>query len=1263
LRLKKLELIGFKSFADRTVFEFEDSLSALVGPNGAGKSNVVDALRWVLGERSAQRLRGSEMTNVIFDGSSSRKPLNFAQVTLTIDNSDRWLPVDYEEVTIRRTLDRSGQSDYSLNGRPCRLKDIRALLLDTGAGTATYSFIEQGQVDRLLHSSPKERRQVFEEAAGINRFLQQCAEAERKIERVAQNLARVTDILEEVERQLRSVKYQAARARTYKQHVEKLQRLRLAHALHSYRRLQREREQQGRRIRTIVAERDGLAETALRLESNLEAERHGLQTAQDELADARQSLTRIEARIEALQREAELNRNRADELERRMRELEARRDSLEQRAATLRADRERAEAELARNGEELARKADQFDALTREAEAVRRQLEASAQGIEAAKGRVFDLFQRESRLGNQLQVLAAERRTLQHRVERISSRRQQLRKLLGEAEAECNRAQEALGSLQARRHELDSALRQCREAAARAEEELERLVGRHAELAARLSAAVSRRDVLRDLEERAEGIASGVKRILEARPAGLVGMLAHMLEVPLELTAAVEAALGPLAQALVFQDAAAARSALDLLSDGSPGRADIIVLEWLRVPAEAAAPDDPALRGRLSDLISPAGAATAPVRALLGNTFLVQDRAAADRILASGLAEGVRLVTPLGECFTDDGIWSAGAQETPTPISRRSELAELERQIAELQGHLATVAEERARASRELERLRAEQQELASRMQTLTRQEAEAHGRVDMAKRKAKELAEELRLGAAEEAGLREDISQAEQRSVRLEAECESTARERAAAQKDVQARQEGLQALQVRQQELAERLRALNAEVASARERQRSLQTLIGRVQAETNQLGAERASLQSRQEEARRQARQAREAVEAAGTQAAELQTARAELARALEDRDRAIVELRARIEAASEAVRQAARQRQDVEERLHAARMAENETGIKMQELLRRIAESEGVRLEALELDPESWRQNPPFTSRVIRQFAEQEAEGPAQPEPVADWYRQLEEEPTEQPRQDEGPEPVDLEDAVALRQAVLEIADSPATDWDAVQAEAARLKALIDRIGTVNVDAIRQQEELEIRRQFLTDQKDDLEKARRREREIIRELNKKSRERFAETFQQARQNFQGLFRKLFGGGSADLVLQDDEDDILEAGIEIVARPPGKEPSSLSLLSGGERALTAIALLFALFQTKPSPFCLLDEVDAPLDDANVERFLTLLEEFRGRTQFIVATHNKLTMSVAQVLYGLTIADGVSKKISVRFEEVDSALGAPPGPRAKAG
>ncbi|MFO7957628.1 MAG: AAA family ATPase, partial [Candidatus Brocadiia bacterium] len=581
MKLKKLELYGFKSFADRTVFEFEDSLSALVGPNGSGKSNVADAIKWVLGERSAHKLRGTEMANIIFNGSKNRKPLNYAEVTLTIDNADGWLPVEYEEVSIRRRVDRTGQSDYFLNAEQCRLKDIHSLIMDTGVGTSCYSFIEQGQIDHLLRAGAKERREVFEEAAGINRFLDQKRTAERKLERVTANLARVSDIVQEVEHQLRSVKYQAGRARTFKRQTRELERLRLAHSVHQHRSLQAERRGIAERLEEAAAEKAELDEAAREAEQKLETARSRLQTAQNELSECRQELTRAEARLESLQREEEINRKRRAELEEQLGEIHRRRKTLRERLEEMGAEADDVEERLEAITDELENRSEELKSRRERAAVARSRLQQARQEVEDAKEGVFDLLERESRLKNQLDVIETERRTLRSRLERIRNRRNELQTRLDGARQDRDGTREEYGSVQAEQETLSARLAEVKSDLADVRTELEQLGEREVRIKSERSGKAGRRDVLQDMESRAEGIRSGVKRLMEAEPEGLLGPVARLLDAPLEVAGAVDAALGERAQALAFRTAAAAREAMRMLADGK-GRAELLVLDRLQ---------------------------------------------------------------------------------------------------------------------------------------------------------------------------------------------------------------------------------------------------------------------------------------------------------------------------------------------------------------------------------------------------------------------------------------------------------------------------------------------------------------------------------------------------------------------------------------------------------------------------------------------------------------------------------------------------------
>ncbi|MCD6417067.1 MAG: chromosome segregation protein SMC [Planctomycetes bacterium] len=1254
MKLKKLELYGFKSFGQRTTFEFEDSLSAVVGPNGAGKSNVADALKWVLGERSPGKLRSAEMSNVIFNGSETRKPLNYAEVTLTIDNSDGWLDLEYDEVAIRRRVDRTGRSEYHLNDSPCRLKDIRTLLMDTGVGTTSYSFIEQGQINRLLRSGPKERRDVFEEAAGINRFLTRKREAELKLQRVTQNLERVSDIVGEIAHQLRSVKYQAARARTFKEQSNQLQRLRLAYSLRKRRDLSAQEAHVKGELAAAETEESTLQRQSFSAQEELESARTRLEQIRTRLGERRYRLTRIESQLEGLARQADYNRQHGAELKSQLDELSQRRKSAAQRLRRLQEEIQQKSAALQETSAQLDLQTDRLQTQREQITTLRGEIRQVEEELKSKDRTVLELMARESGLHNQLEVLAARRQAAQTRAERLGNRRREFDSRIERAETERAQTTQKLDILQGRLAALNSQesdlsrrAAECQSRIASTEEDIQRTERK-------LSEKKGRRDTLRDLIERGEGLRSGVRRILDAAPTGLVGLLGRLLDVPLELGPAVEAVLGPMAQALVFNRREDALSALSILTENGSGQADVIALD--AIPADltpAYRPQAPEAEGPLIDLIKYDQAAAPAVRLLLGGALLVPNGPAARGLLSEGLPPGTCIVTTEGQCFRANGIWSVGSPQQPGIIGRRGELAHLQEQIAGFQQELSGLKRLAADEQLKMSELVEERQSLAQRTSALNRSAENMRRYLELAGREIATLRQDRDLTETETKTVLQDLEDFDGRRLELEERSAAAVREREAARSALKELQEDVCALQERENALSESIGALGPELARTRERHASLNHLLERLRAEQEQEQEELQRLQADEERNAEKRRQARQALEASQKEQGSLRDEKQELDADLARQTEAVQQAREGISALQGRSADLAERLQEAQRHAQELRLARQELQIKKQDLLERTAEAYGVRLDALERDPEQWKEASPFINRRIR-------ESSARPQPgaggnVAAWYAETDQEPDEL-------EPISLDEAVQLRKAVLELADDAATDWGKINEQIQRLKTKVGRIGNVDVGAIRQQEELEIRLQFLTDQKEDLEKARRHEQEIIRKLNAKSRESLRETFAEVRSNFQALFRKLFGGGKADLML-DPEEDILEAGIEVMARPPGKETTPLSLLSGGEQTLTTIALLFAIFQAKPSPFCLLDEVDAPLDDHNLERFLMMLEQFRQNTQFIIITHNKLTMSVAEALYGITMTEGVTRKISVRFEDVQASLDSKPKPLARAG
>ena len=1255
MRLKRLELIGFKSFADKAVFDFPGTLTGLVGPNGSGKSNVVDALKWVLGEQSARRLRGVEMCDMIFNGSGGRKPLGSAEVRVTLENTGGLLPIEASEVTISRRCYRTGESEYFINGSLSRLKDIRMLLMDTGVGVSAYSFIEQGQVDMLLRASSKERRMAFDEAAGINRYLQQKKEAERKLEHVQVNLQRVADIIEELERQLRSVRYQAAKARRFKRYADELRQLRIALALHTRGALAREQSELAESIARRDEARKLLDERMTALRQELSSGQQQLEDMQRRLAEAKERLSGIDARHHGLGQEIEMNQGR-------LAELKARQQELQQRGVEVQADIERVQREIAEAESRLQEGRLRLEERREAQDATVGALHAAEvlcgdleRCVEQGKVEVFNLLQQESQVQNQIGMLSAERQTLEGRLRRQQERLEQLRQQCEEAgshraaeEQRLNEARVQLGEVKARLAGLEDDL-------SKAGLQMDRLTAGIGDLKAELKGKMGRQQVLQDLQTRADGVGSGVKVILEAIAkggsplAGAPGLLANQLDVCTRDALAVEAALGDTVQAIVVETKQQARAALRLLQDGRKGRAEVIVLEGI-VPF--ARFDTPTGATRLADLLNYPARIAPVIELVLANCFVVDSAEAALALLEAGVPFQAKLVTRAGECFTSDGVWAAGQPEAGSLISRRSELAQLAADIADAHNRLGKLTEDGRLCAERVEQLQASRRSLDGQREQLAAQENDLRNRLSLIAHQEQQRADELRLLQDEAGSTSAEIEQIGIRAGKLAGQLEQIRACCADKQGQIEALQKELAGRKEEREHLSGELSALRSEIVGLDEQLNGVQTLLDRLHNELGQketdlrrIGDEQRSSVQAEEEAAQRIGAAQEARAGLEDEKARVHGLAGEMGASCQQAQGHITELQQEADGL-------AKQREQVDGALNELKMKSSEIRLRLDNLLERTAQESGVNLPALELDPQQWREQPLFADCEIEEFREAAETPSAQ---VAAWYAeaQQKQEGAAEEQQPTGPKVIKLAEAIQLRDGALSIASNADTNWDEVKERTDKLHKELQSMGGANLDAIREQEELEARSHYLTTQKDDLENARRHELEIIRELSRKSREAFLQTFETVRQNFQDIIRKLFGGGTGDLVLESDVEDVLEAGIDIMVRPPGKEPRSISLLSGGEKALGAVALLFAIFEAKPSPFCLLDEVDAPLDEANVARFLGIVEDYRKGTQFVIVTHNKLTMSAAETLYGISLQEqGVSKKVVVNFEEVDRRL-----------
>lgn len=1197
MRLAKITLSGFKSFADRTEIVFNAPMVGIVGPNGCGKSNVVDAVKWVLGEQSAKTLRGGAMLDVIFNGSSSRKPAGMASVSLHFENpaddqGRRILPVEADEVTITRRLFRDGTSEYLVNNSRARLRDIRTLFYDTGIGANAYCIIEQGKVDKMLVSNPVDRRTIFEEAAGISKFKAQKAEAQRKLGRTEQNLLRSRDVLEEVARRLRSVKTQATKARNYQEYSVRLRELRLEYALAEYHKLSTQLREIAGKLEELEQQRNAAAEEFAAAEEQrtaAETERGDLLKRQRELEQARMQLK--SERDQAAQRRQFAETTLKDLEHRISRESQQQQETAE-RAGHLEQQHAEHAGVLAELQQRVADSQKRIDAAQAEHRQRQHDLNEAAAKLEDEKAGVVNLLRRTTALHNQINSLNIQEKNLSGHRDRLTSRADQL---AGELEGHLTSRDDIAAKLKDVLALIDSETQKLKDqkaAAADLSDVTRKLTEKLAAAKDRRTSLSSRRSVLRELEDSQTGVDDAVKAVLARKAADeeggefafIRGMLAEMISADVQHASLVEAALGQYEQALVVDQLCGLSEHGETLRSLS-GRVAFLGIDEappVRFDSEIEAT-------RVIDFVRVEDPAVAPLAwSLLGRTLVVDDLQAACRLRSSlPGAGGHRFITRDGQLLEADGRLIAGPRsESSGLISRRSELADLDRRITELDATIQTDQGQLAQLSDRAAHLEKVQQELRQAIYEASTVKVELSSKLDRFNDAIARIEKEQPVIAAEVEGLHKQIATAQQQrdqhqqsAAALEEE-ERLSRERAAEleqriaglKKAAEATGEAVTAARIEAGKLSEQLTA-------AQKQHRQLEIAKADAARQVQQIAA-------RLEEHRSRIDDLVQTRDAAAEQIARAESGMEELTQTLGSFTELLAAADSKLTACNQALRELKGRLESLEHALHNDQMVRRELEVRCDGVSQRAAEQ-------LSLD-------------IAAAYAEYEA-------------REI--------------------------------------DWAAVEAEINDLKGKIDRLGNVNLDAIGEQTELEEREKQLTAQLEDMDAARRELEALIVQLNDESRNRFQETFEQIKANFagpDGLFRKLFGGGRADLVLIPDENgnvDWLESGIEIIAKPPGKEPQSIRLLSGGERTMVAVALLMSIFRSRPSPFCILDEVDAALDEANVERFTNVVRSFLDLSHFIVITHHKRTMQAADLLYGITMPiRGVSKQVTVRFDQVGS-------------
>jgi chromosome segregation protein len=1210
--LKNLTVLGFKSFADKTSLNFQPGVTAIVGPNGCGKSNVSDAIRWVLGEQSAKALRGGEMADVIFNGTDGRKPIGMAEVSLTIGGVDEdqltaaGVQVAYNEVTVTRRVFRDGGSEYFINKTPCRLKDVQQLFMGTGVGRTSYSIMAQGNITQILSSKPEDRRMIFEEAAGITKFKAQKKESLRKLEYTEQNLLRVADLIREVKRQIGSLQRQAGKARRYKQLMQELQHLDTQLARHQFDVLQGE-----------INERQATAE---KLRVEIETVSAGVLRHEEEIAQLRDELSTLEHEINQMQQRGLELKSQIDNQEgrihfneERLRELAAQNTKALGDITQAEERQLAAEQELAALKERLAASSAALEqhrkALQAKQEAVRTveaELRRSQEAQQEAQSDAFAQAQELTRARNEINALDLQKQGNVVRLEKLSAEKIQLEEERRQLETRLN---EFAASVEAEKLSAQTQRGTVEERQARLREIQQELTTLTQDLDTRLQQQAEKRsrlNVLEQLQSEHEGFSAGTLAALK-NAEQVLGSLADKIRVPDQYIAAIETALGHHLQLVITEQPEAAQRILADLSANKKGRASIASLSLGGAEGASAVASAGPHPTALS--VVEAEASVRPLlQSLLGGTLIVPDLNAATSAWREGRG-AFDFVTFSGEMLSRHGVYTGGSSngsgKTPASILGRKN------QIAELQAHLGQAQEQVNELSRRKGALLSEQTSLQAGLQqaqTELRQQEVAiathqgefnalqnsrqllHQKIDTVVYEIQSLAAQEQEGTLKRSALAQQAGELEARERILQ----QTVTEISAALEELRRSRDRATT------SLTETKVALASEeqiCASFQQQQQSLEQRLQELMQLVRQRRTEVAGFLDRRAQAEKEIQVSRMQVEGLQREREQVNTQAAELLGRKGAQETEIA-------AHEEDLREQRRRLNECQQQRVALEVELAQKNMSVQNLRERIEQKYHVNLDNVR------------SECITITFAD---EGPAKVQTLT-------------------PEEM--------------AASGVATDWAAVGEQVNALQKRIDEMGPVNLVAIEEYEETEQRHAFLTAQHDDLVKAKAQLLEVINRINLQTRQMFTETFERIRDNFRAMFTEVFDGGKADLLLV-GEGDALESGIDIVARPPGKQLQTISLLSGGEQTMTAVALLFSIYQVKPSPFCVLDELDAPLDESNINRFVRVLQRFLAHSQFIVITHNKRTIGMADVLYGVTMEEhGVSKIVSVKFHKADEVL-----------
>jgi len=1181
--LKSIEIHGFKSFANKIVFQFHNGITGIVGPNGSGKSNVADAVRWVLGEQRIKQLRGASMQDVIFSGTETRKPLSYAYVAITLDNSDHQLAIDYDEVTVARRIYRSGESEYLINGTPCRLKDVNELFYDTGIGKEGYSIIGQGQIDKILSGKPEERRELFDEAAGIVKFKRRKAAAQTKLENEKQNLVRVNDILSELEKQVGPLEKQSEVAKVYLRKKEELKSLDINVFLLENKRLREQlasAEEKYNLASTELVETgekyEGIKEEYERIQQEIESLDTAIEAAREQLTDTGLMRGKLEGEINVLKEQINSAHGSENHLNNRKAALEEEIAGKEQEKQDILTDKKDTDTQVQEIAEAAAKaKAD--------LEAIQNKITELNNNIEAGKNTIIGEL-------NQRATIKSKMGRFDTMMEQINIRKAELNSRLLRAKSDEAAREETVKKLEETFETVTEELRQMTEQEAASELELgnirENLTGLDAKLRetqTRFHQEQSKLEALTNITERYDGYGGSVKKVMEQKEKekGIIGVVADIIQVEAKYETAIETALGGNIQNIVTDNEETAKHMIGFLKQNRLGRATFLPLTSITKPQEFKNPEalkEKGVIGMADELVGTEEEYRNVAKAMLGRIVVVDNVDNAVKI-ARKFDYGIRMVTLEGELLVPGGAISGGAfKNNSNLLGRRREMDELEKKVKKLSEDITTYNQKIEDTKSKRNKLRMDLEALKTEMQRKSIEQNTARLNISQARERMEEEAESAQSLKLEEQEIETKIFEIRSGKESITQELAASEELEKTTQEQILGFQKELESCRLEESEASAHAGEWEVKVEKMRQ-------ALDYKQANVDRIGGE---------------------LERAQAELKEILEALTENAQEVERKKNNILEIEKTI-AASHENQDASRKKLDED-------LAKKEELSAKQKDFFRSREEMSERMNAL--DKEVYRLG------EQKKKLEDGIEG--QINYMWDEYE------------------ITLSDAAGLR-------NEEMNDLPVMKREISGLKDEIRKLGNVNVNAIEDYKNLMERYTFMKTQHDDLVEAEKTLEGIIEELDTAMRKQFTEKFAEISREFDKVFKELFGGGKGTLELMEDE-DILEAGIRIIAQPPGKKLQNMMQLSGGEKALSAISLLFAIQNLKPSPFCLLDEIEAALDDSNVGRFAKYLHKLTKNTQFIVITHRRGTMEQVDRLYGITMQEkGVSTLVSVNLIDKD--------------